>query len=227
MADKSILFSGPMVRALLAGTKTQTRRILKPQPELQGNGLYHVSGAGGGIVNVAESDIGATAVDYLRIGVGDWLWVRETWSARMVHGWTIADARSGMYQTELIYQADGDKSIDGWWPSIHMPREFSRLTLTVTEVRVEGLNECTADDALGEGVSSTSHWRPKDVEGKRFEDKWWDDFTFWSEYPQIAYRELWDTINGPGSWDANPWVAAYTFTVERRNIDQLASESNG
>lgn len=215
MADKPILFSGPMVPALLAGTKTQTRRILKPQPELQGNGLYHVSGAGGGVMNVAESDIGATAVDYLRIAVGDRLWVRETWTARMTHGWTIADARSRMYQEQIIYQADGEKSIDGWWPSIHMPREFSRLTLTVTDVRVERLQDCSEADAAAEGVKPWHHGEWFDagfgsVESKRVPAR-------------TLYASLWEEINGKGSWEANPWVAAYTFTVERGNIDALAS----
>jgi hypothetical protein len=214
MADKPILFSGPMVRALLAGTKTQTRRIMKPQPELQGNGLYHVSGAGGGVLNVTKEDIGATAVDYLRIAVGDRLWVRETWTARMTHGWTIADARSRMYQEQIIYQADGAESIDGWWPSIHMPREFSRLTLTVTDVRVERLQDISATDAQAEGTPCYVCDGPLDGSSEE------DCHCFHRKALAEDYSLLWEAINGPGSWDANPWVAAYTFTVERGNIDQ-------
>lgn len=220
MSIKPILFSGPMVRALLAGTKTQTRRTLKPQPELQGNGLYHVRGGGGGVVNVAEGDIGATAVDYLRIALGDRLWVRETWTLHdraadvgivayaatfTSHGWTETTEQ---VPRGLTLSTRTQPVQRGWRPSIHMPRWASRLTLTVTDVRVERLQDISEADAKAEGCEATTCANvlaPNDG------------------FPSFrsAYAILWDSINGPGSWEANPWVAAYTFTVHRGNVDAL------
>lgn len=217
MADHPILFSGQMVRALLAGKKTQTRRVLKGaalaarEPEWEAkrgeDGVWRI---------VADTkDVCGTIVANTRIAFGDRLWVRETWTARMTNGWTIADARSRMYQEELLYQADGVESIDGWWPSIHMPRAFSRLTLTVTDVRVERLQDCSAADAIAEGIR-----------GNEFEG--WFDYSPGEKPcdflvdPRQSYRTLWNSINGKGAWQANPWVAAYTFTVEPGNIDRFA-----
>lgn len=230
MADRPILFSGPMVRALLAGTKTQTRRILKPQPELQGNGLYHVSNAHGGVLNVAEEDIGAQAVDYLRISVGDRLWVKETWRPFSID--------TSPWDLEVVYAADGESRVikDGefgekdWnFPkaaargnvsSLFMTRWASRLTLTVTDVRVERVQDCSEADALAEGMTqatanailsidelqvyATTHILAPDARAR------------------ILYETIWDQINGDGSWASNPWVAAYTFTVHRGNIDAPA-----
>ncbi len=234
MADRPILFSGPMVRALLAGTKTQTRRILKPQPELQGNGLYHVSNAGGGVLNVAEEDVGAQAVDYLRISVGDRLWVREahailprTAYRGSIGVGTIAQVEhpTDEYSAALFREGFDRSGRPLWRPSIHMPRWASRLTLTVTDVRVERVQDCSEADAIAEGMTqatadailstdelqvyATTHLLAPDARGR------------------ILYETIWDQINGDGSWASNPWVAAYTFTVERGNIDQLASHANG
>ncbi|GLQ09216.1 phage-like protein [Devosia yakushimensis] len=237
MADRPMLFSGPMVRALLDGTKTQTRRLCRlPQPTgpiidmvkvateaASGRSVYEMKDSTGQHVDIRAGKYFVTPHYMPPVAVGDRLWVRETWTARMTHGWTIADARSGWYPTEILYQADGVKSIDGWWPSIHMPREFSRITLTVTDVRVERLKDCSAADALAEGV--VEFFRGPERLG-------WpaaapdDAIAAASAYgivgPVEMYRDLWESINGPGSWAANPWVVAYTFTVQRGNIDQLA-----
>ncbi len=174
MADRPILFSAPMVRALLEGRKTQTRRVLKPQPPaafdllgLYGPGLQAVFSAG---ANAPETDVSIP----LRILPGDRLWVKETWSARMTHGWTIADARSRMFQEEIIYRAD-DESIDGWWPSLFMPREFSRR------------------DAVAEGVRS--RLPENGIAQSEFQDLWnsiydkkrrGQNATAWDENPWVA-----------------------------------------
>lgn len=227
MADRPILFSAPMVLALLAGTKTQTRRVLTIPKLAQ-------------IVDMAEIDpelFGSLAINdpsrwgdpfgddgapmdlhsFPRIKVGDRLWVRETWTAKMVHGWTIADARSGRYQTQLVYRADGADSIDGWWPAIRMPREFSRITLTVTDVRVQRLHEISEVDALAEGCKAIREFCYV------FDSTAYGRNGLCHSSPVIAYSTLWDEINGPGSWDANPWVAAYTFTVALGNIDKVSA----
>lgn len=210
MADKPILFSGPMVRALLAGTKTQTRRTLNPQPELLSTGLYHVFNRAGGLVGVPEDAVGVAAVDYLRIQKGDRLWVRES-----------IDRASQKGDDEIGYKADwpGDARGLGWRPSIHMPRWASRLTLTVTDVRVERVQDCSEADALAEGMTqatadailspeelvvyATTHIVAPQARGR------------------ILYETIWDQINGEGAWASNPWVAAYNFTVEHGNIDQV------
>ena len=205
-----------MVRALLDGRKTQTRRLLDPQPELTETGYWHVSGNGGGCFCDRESDVGPLAVDYMRFAVGDRLWVKETWRAH--RSWDETKPREILACSRVWFEADRDNCDQHGKVrvSIFMPRWASRLTLIVTEVRVERLNECSEADAIAEGVQSHRMLpdlnctdRSYSVEGA-------------SGFPSAvdAYRWLWDSINGPGAWEANPWVVAVSFAVVRRNIDQ-------
>ncbi len=222
MSDKPILFSGPMVRALLAGTKTQTRRVLKPQPfvdELRNfcapdrKGKVWIYGQDGQGVPHAQK----FADTELRIKVGDRLWVREAWTLHDRAGDVGTVAYAATFKshgwTETIEQIPRDLTLStrlqpvqrGWRPSIHMPRWASRLTLTVTEVRVERLQDISVADAVAEGALASAKV---------------DQFAQVHAIPM--YRAIWTGINGDGLWEANPWVAAYTFTVQHGNIDHLA-----
>jgi hypothetical protein len=176
MADRPIIFSAPMVKALIEGRKTPTRRILKPQPvpclswSAPPPGTY-------------PSDKGWSRLPY---ELGDRLWVREGACWVSAWGWR--------------YRADNDDledkrasgEVGPWRSPIHMPRHASRLTLTVTEVRVQRLQDITLADARAEGV-----WFPE----------------------LFSFLRLWNSLHGPDAWDANPWVCAISFTVEQRNID--------
>lgn len=209
MADRPILFSAPMVRALLDGRKTQTRRIFKGAEQNE-NGLWHIHNAGGGVIGVAEEDVGKQAVDYLPIQVGDRLWVREEWSGDFA--WHSIKPSERHPSERLWFWADGNPA-DGDWerprPSIHMPRWASRLTLTVTDVRVERLQDISEDDAAAEGWPAPEDRAKAGIAEIR------------DAYPIGWYAWLWDSINGPGAWEANPWVAAYTFTVIQKNISEV------
>jgi hypothetical protein len=204
MTDRPILFSAPMVRALLAGTKTQTRRILKVQPGdldavfCMDDGSWHVTGADGSHMSPLP----------VRYRVSDRLWVRETWMPRAL-GLAISRVMKPHYRAD----ADSDRpEWRGLWkPSIFMPRWASRLTLTVTDVRVQRLQDISEEDAIAEGITEAP-------------DGWWSaDHKAGAPLAGCdargAYYCLWNHINGPGSWDANPWIVAPTFAVERRNID--------
>ena len=215
MADRPIIFSVPMVRALLEGRKTQTRRIVKPQSSKPFCGISTDG------VKWWTNDDEAGVIEPLRVpyAVGYMLWVRETWGVGTrpcpVNGW-----RDG-----IEYRADDDgsggvlplRSVDadlseikiGWHPSIHMFRWASRITLRVTEVRVQRLQEISEEDARAEGCPVT--W-----DGKPYDPPKSDS---WQGYGRYSFCLLWNSINGPGAWEANPWVAAISFTVERRNID--------
>lgn len=191
MKERPILFSAPMVRALLDGRKTQTRRIVKPRRDRDvGCELAPHEIAG-------EVNQGVYRNAYCE--PGDRLWVRETWY----------DASSALHSC-VLYRADGDDIYGGKWrPSIRMPRWVSRITLEVTGVRVEKLQDISGDDSIAEGIERA------------------DDFfgcPCWRAYgepagadvvcpddPVGSYRSLWESINGPGSWDANPWVWVIEF----------------
>lgn len=194
MSDKPILFSPPMVRELLAGTKTQTRRVLKPQP-------------------TAFQDIGLVlAENPLRIAVGDRLWVRETlrFDFRRAR-WEYCDSAAcgpGIIEVPRL-----DRWPLGIVVSIHMPRQASRLTLTVTDVRVQRLQDISEADAVAEGCKVIRE------SCYVFGGTAYDRSGLCHSSPVAAYSILWDHINGAGSWDANPWVAVYAFTVARGNID--------
>ena len=107
---------------------------------------------------------------------------------------------------------------------MYQPRWASRLTLTVTDVRVQRLQECSREDAIAEGVEMESAdppfyyvpgIYPNSLTAIGIEEPG-------GRHPERAYAKLWDHINGDGSWAANPWIVALTFTVERRNIDALS-----
>ncbi|ALC12529.1 hypothetical protein [Sphingopyxis sp. 113P3] len=233
MTDRPILFSAPMVRALLEGRKTQTRRILNPQPFANG---FHYSAELGDILchndylppsallrrvgkgknSYVASDLEGGAEGMSGYYVGDRLYVREEWFTTPAYD-DLAPSEMGGDEP-LRYKADdatfnwteADGSRVGRRRAgMHMPRWASRLTLTVTDVRVARLQDCSEADALAEGIGQF---------GRFFglPDADWDE----GELSAVAaYHRLWNSINGPGSWEANPWVVAVTFAVENRNID--------
>ena len=181
--ERPILFSGPMVRAILGGRKTQTRRIVKLKchdgfevgPNYEGE---HWPVRGGDRMPCPYGK------------PGDRLWVRETW--------LCATGEPG--PTLCHYQADGDRpEFNGLWkPSIHMFRWASRITLEITGVRVERLQDITEADAMAEGVECCSGWIGHAGE------------------PRRIFCDLWKSINGAESWAANPWV----WVVEFRRCEQ-------
>ena len=238
MADRPIIFSAPMIRALLDGRKTQTRRVVKnvpPQPESRcapGNTARHPEpylDAYCGEHKTAANPRGMSRDWHwwqlddrpgplafrLPYAPGDRLWCKEG----CVVGFDIDDNDRPIGDRKVWYRAtdtglrwydpDSESMLDNppWKPSIHMPRWASRLTLLVTDVRVQRLQEISEDDAMAEGVCSTLTRFPDG--GSIGHPASWH------------FEQLWGQIHGPGAWDANPWVAAMTFTVHRQNIDQM------
>jgi hypothetical protein len=187
--ERPILFSGPMVRAILDGSKTQTRRIAK-----EFNEMPSLDGILKRFPNQEGCPYGTP---------GDRLWVRETF-AQGVEG-----CPGG-----ISYRADHfDPKGDGpahpmkWRPSIFMPRASSRILLEITDVRVQRLQEISDEDARAEGIKELA--LQADEPGA-----WWTaapDRRFHSRTPRGAFLRLWREIHGDGSWDANPWVWAITF----------------
>ena len=208
MTDRPIIFSAPMVKALIAGRKSQTRRILKPQPDYLPGRLSspHRDDDGQWVQTATDWQYSESLGNYeperesnvpLRLcyAPGDRLYVREACDI----------PRPGVAQ--ILYRSDHPASASigiKWHPSIHMPRWVSRLTMTVTDVRVERLNDISEADAWAEGVSGNAAgaWGCEGL----LED----------------FADLWDTIHGPSAWDANPWVVAISFDVRHGNIDMAA-----
>lgn len=196
MKERPILFSGPMVRAILEGRKTQTRRVIKPQPVLAQSNTIQMTPHG------PKMGLGLFINTRCPYGVPrDRLWVRE--AHRLVDHCDCPEACHT--PAHVYYEADcsGYDRVDTnrLRPSIHMPRWASRITLEVTGVRVERLQEILEADAIREGVL------PVDMK------EWLKPADCHSLFPhQLAFRRLWDRINGPGSWEANPWVWVVEFS---------------
>lgn len=219
MSEKPILMSAPMVRALLAGTKTQTRRVVKPQPSEDAVRLYV------GMITAHDIECAETGMsrgfgfeDEDQIWQcpygkpGDRLWVRETTRMRYLENLLTGEATKAQCGE---YVADGEPVLDelgfdlSWWysrktcPGIHMPRWASRITLEVTAVRVERLHDISEADAIAEGCSAVSHLTPDSPMAPAE----WNGHT-----ARADYAELWESINGPGAWDANPFVWVLEFS---------------
>lgn len=199
MKESPIIFSTAMVQAILDGKKTQTRRIIKPQPhDDPSSSMPWVddgptpSGAGrcGHSLTTSECPYGQP---------GDRLWVRETW----------AENPGKMYHDdpEVVYKTDFDgfySTLEPWgkWkPSIHMPRWASRITLAITKIRVERLNDISEADTLAEGIAPDN-----------------DNFAAGGTWRngRSVYQELWESIYGNGSWAENPWVWVIEFEVVKK-----------
>ena len=218
MVERPILFSAPMVRAILSGQKTVTRLVVKANPDkdmgkrcvLQPHELAGEVNAG----NFRNCRYGQP---------GDRLWVREAWAdVNMCGAPALAyradeDVRDLMAE-DLFLDEDGafnyqdprwkkyafglwyaDLHLARWRPSIHMPRWASRIQLEITAVRVERLQDISEDQAMAEGVSHESVKAFRRVGVTRAAG--------------FAFRDLWGAINGAGTWDANPWVWVVEFKL--------------
>ena len=223
MKERGMIFNGEMVRAILDGRKTQTRRPVKFPVhdknlgcELAGNELAGELSAG----NYLNSAFGKP---------GDRIWVRETWGvashafsddglmidwvpdrpATAIHEMPFGN---GYYSGYAIYAADGDFTWgdddgyeDGrscWKPSIHMPRAASRILLEITNVRVERLNSMHDVDAMREGIQNLTTCSHSDFGIPGVVN---------AQHPVRAFQLLWESIYGTDSWHANPWVWVIEF----------------
>lgn len=221
MADRPIIFSGAMVRAILAGRKSQTRRVLKLQPipfavndkgTLCDVGLMHVGGDRLPRVTLGR----VVTMQEVPFAVGDRLWVRETWRTTYGLDWRDDDLDRPLRPSEfdptttpIEYLADETCELNGATRSpIFMPRWASRITLEVTEVRVERLQDISDEDVRAEGAlrpatnletGQDGYWSGKAAEARFVLTR------------REAFAGLWNSIHGKDAWDANPWVAAITF----------------
>lgn len=214
MAIRPILFSGPMVRALLAGEKTQTRRVFTRQPDPKcteafkcADGIWRFSRPTVGHPNCYSDDDRRMPIEK-----GDLLYVREAFRY-------IGDQATCKRLGDISFRASADDLENGrfsWKPGIHQPRWATRLTLEVTDVRVERVRDICDDDALAEGVVLAINpiaGRDINIDGE-----------YWSGGPTRMFRELWNSLNAKRGfgWGKNPWVSATTFKVHRGNVDALA-----
>ena len=229
MKERPILFSAPMVRAILSGVKTQTRRVYKPKPGFP----------------FQDGEITPTTQDsWMEWGPcpygehGDRLWVKETWNYQ---GWSSVwenggrrpydelfvkyraddvertihrkpDDNHGLPKQRARRQGEDEEAYNDyltqfwrkWTPSIFMPRDVSRITLEIVSVRVERLQDISEGDAVAEGCEMGDDGFPALQPNPRGGHDGWDSAADW-------YAWLWESINGAGSWDANPWVWVVEF----------------
>ncbi|WP_369427048.1 hypothetical protein [Providencia sp. PROV236] len=217
MKERGIIFNSEMVRAILDGRKTQTRRIMKPQPKPNENGGFSwPSNICQSMINIKEmmqnnegAWAGIAGIACPHGGVGDRLWVRETWMPDAPRDGTWSDIEFyGCKDSKLsmiperfrkpehcIHRASWKGSeLVGWTPSIHMPRWASRITLEITDVRVERLQAASDKDFKAEGY-------PLDRE-----------LTGGSTDAFCWFRHLWDSVSKPDcNFESNPWVWVIEF----------------
>lgn len=214
MKERPILFSAPMVRAILEGRKTQTRRVVKPQPywiEWKRKRVYEgafldIDKGGRLLINNLENALASFPMGEEKPRIikcpygkpGDRLWVREAWSPLLAPDITPLPKTSlgqwkGMAVQDVLYRADGEITLskgESWHPSIHMPRWASRILLEITNIRVERVQEISEDDIWAEGIDGAQ--------------------------PLKVFSALWDSINGKKHpWSDNPWVWVIEFNLSQ------------
>lgn len=199
MTERGMIFNAEMVRTILDGQKTQTRRVMKPQPDpcpAPRGGHWWPSNVFKTMLHVEEEmqngkgGWGGLVGDACPFGdVGDRIWVRETWVEAGASAQDLKLYRANYPAHVPTHYENVPPAEDvRWTPSIHMPRWASRILLEITDVRVEQLNDISEEDARSEGISGSS---ARDV--------------------KEAYAALWRSIYGSDSWRANPWVWVIEF----------------
>jgi hypothetical protein len=234
MRERGIIFNAEMVRAVLSGSKTQTRRIITPQPfDRSWSRHDHQIEIASGRAELGDEIDGLLA--YTKSSGGTWhakcpfgqpgdrLWVRETFMDLTGTGIesTTGQFEGYAYRTDTPAGSYGDMVRKDyglkWTPSIHMPRKASRITLEITGVRVERLNSINENDAMAEGLAEISKdgrtykYGIPDRDGYPGTDDCGWPWHEWERYPISAYCKLWSSIYGEESWQANPWVWAIEF----------------
>lgn len=235
MTERPILMNGAMVRATLAGTKTQTRRVVKPQPDFE-SALELLGGPAEGATVAYDHMFGgiglkrSAGIAFCQPNIhspygqpGERLWVRETFYAygRWVTRYSDKKRRDEWHfidmtvECDRAYQYEADSpdvplakgrggALPGWHkrPAIFMPRAAYRIRLQITGVRVERLIDISEADAVAEGIERHTE----------------EGVTYYGPYgagdarPEKAYADLWESINGAGSWADNPWIWVVAFT---------------
>jgi len=229
MADRPIPFSAPMVRALLDGRKTQTRRICKPANNAH---LCHVVPLDVPPQPGWFGDEEGEVQFFSGYAPGDRLYVREeyyqfgSWAAvdgALTKGgqqkWAFDGAKPMVtFEPPADFLVSRSKTFPGiprWYKRLgrFMPRNLSRMTLTITDVRVERLQDCSEADAWAEGVCLKG---PVDCDASTLTVP---GTGIIGNHAVAVYASLWNSINGKGAWEANPWVVAVSFDVRKGNID--------
>lgn len=207
MNTKPILFNGEMVRAIIDGRKTMTRRVIKPQPTRMEDWRRRASVLSDGELKYGKAGEGL-------------LWVRETWrelgSVQQEDG-TIPE---GIGRDQIVYRADEQVDPGPWRPSIFLPRTLSRLTLRVSNVRVERLQNITPEDVRAEGILLTADESMSANSASKYRPK---------------FRYLWDSINAKRGylWESNPWCwviewdKVWTQNVDDTRVRMDAGENTG
>ena len=210
MTDRPILFSGPMVRALLDGRKTQTRRVITKKAAHNALAIFG-----------ADFLLLPGNVDLIGYARGDRLWVREKHAICQDCGNydPCEDANSAGINDRRCCRSCDEMLPKRLRPSIFMPRWASRLTLTVTEVRVQRLQDISEDDAIAEGCRPYfDHDNPSELAGPNGTVHQMAPL----RGPLDDFHRLWDSLNADRApWDSNPWVCAVSFTLHQGNIDQM------
>jgi hypothetical protein len=217
-----------MVRALLDGSKTQSRRLMKPQPVRIGDST--ILQWRDGLFQPERMPTNSNLLNHCPYGQpGDRLWVRETWrhmansleEARAltedIASGTAVDWRADYIERcmrDLGFSREDAEMADDfetWHPSIHMPRWASRILLEIIAVRVERLRDISRGDAVAEGIDRVENNYGNGPAYCDYGMKNQDDTAEWFNSPIDSYRSLWESINGAGSWDVNPWVWVVEF----------------
>lgn len=206
--EHPILFSTPMVQAILEGRKTMTRRIKgleMPNHDHYGTllGAWGLSKHLGVTDGVSKWNIQTDVDDYKTVDIkcpygkiGDILWVRETWAPK-----SISEEPPG---DKAHYKATDSLAADKWHPSIFMPRAACRILLEITDIKVERVQDIREEDALREGI------RISETEGYQMSWNYIDE-QYWLYDPKKSFKTLWQSINGEESWNQNPWVWVIQF----------------
>ena len=205
MKEKPILMSTPMVRAILDGRKTQTRRIVKNIPSVCNS--VRDSEDKTYLRGVSDNGSALWMIDS-PWSIGDILWVRETWHPKrhsMPTGWK--------YEYRATAEEDGNPTDEPWKPSLFMPKDACRIKLRITNIRAERLQDISEEDSKAEGVYfyGWDDHHQDDYKNYLYDDKNCDDWGL--KTARESYTSLWESINGKGSWDKNPWVWVITFEI--------------
>ena len=219
---KPMLFSTPMIKALLDGSKNQTRRIVK-----HGMDISQMTFAGFREDQAYFKDEKGLLGMKFTTNVGDVIWCRETFGILQP---THATPQGTNYDGTYHYKADygnekpkwdeGAFEFDGWKPSLFMPKQACRLFLEVTNIRVERLNDISESDAVAEGIINDTPSLPdEDSVWRDYNPPKWEILVKGLASPIDSYKSLWESINGKGSWDINPFVFVYDFKVVERPVN--------